>query len=116
YPSITINVNVTQTAPATVTNTAVVGGGGEINLANAPATDVANVVSSADMSLPDAGAPNPVAAGSNITYTQVVTNSGPSAADNATLVATVPANTTFVSLASPAGWPCVTPGVGGTGN
>ena len=87
-----------QSAPATVTNTAVVGGGGEANLLNDTATDTANVVSSADMSVTDAGAPNPVAAGSNITYTQVVTNSGPSAADNATVVATIPANTTFVSF------------------
>jgi uncharacterized repeat protein (TIGR01451 family) len=115
YPSITVNANVAQTAPSTVTNTALVGGGGEINLANDSATDVANVVSSADISVTDAGSPNPVAAGSNITYTQVVTNSGPSAADNATLVATVPANTTFVSIASPAGWSCIGPGVGGIG-
>lgn len=116
YPSITINVNVAQTAPAIVRNSAVVGGGGEINLANDTASDVANVVSSANMGVTNSASPNPVAAGSNITYTQVVTNSGPSAADNATLVATVPANTTFVSIASPAGWTCVTPGVGGTGN
>jgi uncharacterized repeat protein (TIGR01451 family) len=115
YPSITVNANVAQTAPSTVTNTALVSGGGEINLANDSATDVANVVSSADMSVTDAGSPNPVAAGSNITYTQVVTNNGPSAADNATLVATVPANTTFVSITSPAGWSCIGPGVGGTG-
>jgi uncharacterized repeat protein (TIGR01451 family) len=106
YPSITVNANVTQTAPATLTNTAFVSGGGELNLANDSATDVAGVVSSADLSVTESGSPNPVAAGSNITYTAVVTNSGPSAADNATLVATIPANTTFVSIASPAGWTC----------
>ena len=116
YPSITINASVLQTAPATITNTGVVGGGGEANLANDTAADVAVVASSADLSVTDLGSPNPVAAGSNITYTQIVTNSGPSAADNATLVATIPANTTFVSMASPAGWTCVNPGVGGTGN
>jgi len=116
YPSITINANVAQTAPATETNTAVVGGGGEVNLANDTATDVANVVSSADLSVTNTAVPNPVAAGSNITYTQVVTNNGPSAADNATLVEAVPANTTFVSMAAPAGWTCLTPAVGGTGN
>ena len=116
YPSITINANVLQSAPATVTNTGVVGGGGDANLLNDTATDTANVVSSADMSVTDAGAPNPVTAGSNITYTQVVTNSGPSAADNATVVEKIPANTTFVSLISPAGWSCLKPLVGGTGN
>ena len=104
YPSITVNVIVLPTAPATVTNTATVGGGGEANLLNDLASDTANVGSSADMAVTDAGSPNPVAAGANITYTQIVTNNGPSAADNATLVATIPANTTLVSVAAPAGW------------
>jgi uncharacterized repeat protein (TIGR01451 family) len=116
YPSITVIANVLQTAPSTVTNTATVGGGGEINLANDTATNVAAVVSSADLSVTDMAVPNPVAAGSNITYTQVVTNNGPSAADTATLVQAVPANTTFVSISAPAGWICTTPGAGGTGN
>jgi uncharacterized repeat protein (TIGR01451 family) len=116
YPSITITANVAQTAPSTVTNTALVSGGGEINLSNDSATDVANVVSSADLSVANAASPNPVAAAANISYTQVVTNNGPSAADDATLVEAVPANTTFLSIAAPSGWSCVTPGVGGTGN
>jgi uncharacterized repeat protein (TIGR01451 family) len=116
YPSITVTANVLQTAPSTVTNTAIVGGGGEINLANDTATNVTAVVSSADLSITDAASPDPVAAGSNITYTQVVTNNGPSAADTATLVQAVPANTTFVSITAPTGWTCVAPAVGGTGN
>jgi uncharacterized repeat protein (TIGR01451 family) len=116
YPSITVTANVLQTAPSTVTNTAIVGGGGEVNLANDTATNVAAVVSSADLSVTNAASPDPVAAGSNITYTQVITNNGPSAADNATLVEVVPANTTLVSMVAPAGWTCTTPGVGGTGN
>jgi uncharacterized repeat protein (TIGR01451 family) len=117
YASITLSASVLQSAPATVTNTAVVGGGGEGNLLNDTATDTANVISSADMSVTDSGSPSPlVAAGSNITYTQVVTNNGLSAADNATLVATIPANTTLVSLAAPAGWSCLNVGLGATGN
>ncbi len=116
YPSITINANVAQTAPPTETNTAIVGGGGEINLSNDTYTDVANVVSSADLSVTNTASPNPVAAGSNITYTQILTNNGPSAADNASLVEAIPANTTFVSIAAPAGWSCTTPVTGSTGN
>ncbi|MGA8867288.1 MAG: hypothetical protein WB510_09985, partial [Candidatus Sulfotelmatobacter sp.] len=116
YPSLTITANVAQTAPSTVTNTAIVAGGGEINLANDSATDVASVVSSADLSVSNAASPNPATAGGNVTYTQVITNNGPSAADNPTLVEAVPANTTFVSIAAPVGWTCVTPGNGGTGN
>jgi len=116
YPAIMLNALVSQSAPATLTNTAVVGGGGEANLLNDTATDTANVGSSADLGVTDSGSPNPVAAGGNITYTQVVTNSGPSAADNATLVAPIPANTTLVSMTPPTGWSCITPGTGGTGN
>ena len=116
YPSITINATVAQTAPSTVTNIAVVSGGGEVNLSNDTATNVASVISSADLSVTNAAVPDPVAAGSNITYTQVVTDNGPSAADNATLVEPVPANTTFVSMSAPAGWTCLTPSIGATGN
>jgi len=116
YPSITVSVNVTQSAPATVTNIGSISGGGDISPINDTSTDVAGIFSTADMSVTNSASPDPVSAGSNITYTQVVTNSGPSAADNATIVATVPANTTFVSIAVPAGWSCLTPPVGGTGS
>jgi len=116
YPSITIIANVAPTAPSTITNTALVSGGGEINLSNDSATDVATVVSVADLSITNAASPDPVAAGGSITYTQIVTNNGPSAADNAALVEAVPANTTFLSIAAPAGWTCSTPAVGATGN
>jgi uncharacterized repeat protein (TIGR01451 family) len=116
YNPITVTAGISQSAPATLINTAVVGGGGEANLLNDTATDTANVISIADIAVSDAASPNPVAAGSNITYTQVVTNNGPSAADNASLVATIPANTTLVSMTAPAGWTCLTPGPGGTGN
>ncbi len=116
YASITLNATVLQSAPATVTNTATIAGGNDANLLNNVATDVALVVSSADLAVSDAASPNPVAAGSNITYTQIVTNNGPSAADNATLVTAVPLNTTFVSLVGPAGWSCLTPAIGGTGS
>jgi len=74
------------------------------------------VVSVADLSVTNAASPNPVTAGNSITYTQIVTNNGPSAADNATLVEAVPANTIFLSISSPAGWSCATPSSGGTGN
>lgn len=116
YPSIALSASVSQSAPVTLTNTAEVGGGNEANLLNDLATDTASVGSTADMSVTDAETPNPVAAGSNITYTQVVTNNGPSAADNATVVATIPANTTLASFTAPAGWSCLNAAVGATGN
>ncbi len=61
----------------------------------------------ADLSVTNAGSPNPVTAGSNITHTQSVTNTGPAAAAAPKFVETLPANTTSVSLTGPAGWTCV---------
>ncbi len=115
YPSITLNAIVSQASPATLVNTDIVAGGGEANLLNDTAMDTASVVSTADIAVTDFGSPDPVTAGSNITYTLMVTNNGPSAADNTTLVVPIPANTTFVSFAAPAGWTCTNPNTG-TGN
>ena len=116
YPSITLIANVSQAAPPSLTNTATVAGGGEANLLNDSATDVANVGSTADLSMSDSASPSSTSAGSDITYTQVLTNIGPSAADNATLIAPIPPNTTFVAFTAPAGWTCTTPAPGSTGN
>jgi uncharacterized repeat protein (TIGR01451 family) len=116
YPAITLNALVSQSAPATLTNIAAISGGGEANLTNDTSTDVALVVSSADMAVTLAASPNPVTSGSNITYTVVATDNGPSAADNATMIVAAPTNTTFVSLTTPAGWSCQVPNVGSVGN
>ena len=45
-------------------------------------------------------------AGSNITYTQVVTNNGPAASPNTSVTESLPANTSFVSATGPTGWAC----------
>jgi uncharacterized repeat protein (TIGR01451 family)/fimbrial isopeptide formation D2 family protein len=61
--------------------------------------------------------PDPVAAGANITYTQLFTNIGPNATDQTiTITETIPPNTTFVSFTPPANFSCTgVPAVGGTG-
>ncbi len=115
YPSITLNVNVAQTAPAVVTNTATIGGGNEDYLGNDTATDTAQVISTADLAAGIVDSPDPVAAGNNITYTISASDLGPSAADNATMVFPIPANTTFASVTPPSGWSCASPAVGSTG-
>jgi uncharacterized repeat protein (TIGR01451 family) len=69
----------------------------------------------ADMRVTNVGAPDPVTAGNNITYTQIATNGGAANASTVTFSGATPANTTFVSLPVPVGWGCVTPAVGGTG-
>jgi uncharacterized repeat protein (TIGR01451 family) len=116
YSPITVSTLVSQTAPMTITNIATTSGGGEANLLNDSAIDIANVGSTADLAMSDAGSPNPVAAGSNITYTQIVTNNGPSAADNATMVTSIPGNMAFVSMTVPSGWTCASPPVGSFGS
>jgi uncharacterized repeat protein (TIGR01451 family) len=115
YPSITINGSVGQTTLDTIVNTATVNGGGEFYLLNDSATDTTTASSIADVSVTSTDSPDPVNAGSNITYSQVVANAGPSDAGNASFSTTVPANTGFQSIAVPSGWSCVTPAIGSAG-
>lgn len=69
----------------------------------------------ADLSITKTDSPDPVVAGTNLTYTVTVTNSGPDAATTASWSDTLPAGTTFVSLGAPGGWSCTTPAVGAGG-
>ncbi|MFA6954716.1 MAG: Calx-beta domain-containing protein [Thermoanaerobaculia bacterium] len=82
---------------------------------NESATATTTVATSADLSVTKVDTPDPVDAGSNITYTVTATNAGPSNAASVTLGDTLPAGTTFVSLSSPGGWSCSTPSVGSAG-
>lgn len=59
--------------------------------------------------------PDPVNAGSNITYTGTVTNAGPDAAPNTTLTIALHSNLLFQSLSAPSGFSCTTPAVGANG-
>ena len=98
------------TAGTIITDTATAASSGrDTNLANNSATSTIAVASGtqADLSVTNAGSPNPVTAGNNITYTQSVTNNGPATANAPVLTETLPANTTGVSLTGPAGWTCV---------
>src|SRR4029077_17734829 len=78
--------------------------------------DVVATALQADLITSNSAAPASVAAGSNVTYTQSVTNNGPAAATAVTFTQTTPPNTNFQSITTPAGWTCGTqPPVGGTG-
>lgn len=70
----------------------------------------------ADLEVTKTADDDPVIAGNNETYHISVTNNGPDTANNVSLTDALPANTTFVSLAAPGGWTCVTPAVGTNGN
>ena len=112
---------VAQTAPntpaGTLSNTAVVAPQSPLDPTPGNNTAISNTtVVLADVAVTKNGAPATVAAGSNITWTIVVTNNGPADATNVTLHDALPANTTFVSLGQTgAPWSCTTPAVGSNG-
>jgi uncharacterized repeat protein (TIGR01451 family) len=86
------------------------------SITETPGTQSGAYCAGADLAVTNAGSPNPVIPGNNITYTQTVTNNGPLDAINASFSEAVPGNTTFQSLAVATGWSCTTPAIGGTGN
>jgi uncharacterized repeat protein (TIGR01451 family) len=113
--TLTVAVDPSVAAGSTITNSATVTStSAEGNSGNETDTSTTTVAAAADLTVTKADSPDPVTAGSNITYTIDVSNAGPSWAVDAQLLDTLPANTTFVSLSSP-GWTCTTPAVGGTG-
>ena len=66
----------------------------------------------ADLSVSKTDDPDPVVAGSELTYTLTLSNAGPDAAVNVTLTDGMPAQSTFVSFTAPAGFTVTTPEVG----
>ncbi|HXX45134.1 MAG TPA: C25 family cysteine peptidase [Candidatus Acidoferrales bacterium] len=101
------------TANGTVITDTVNAKGNNTGTATATATVT---VATADLSMTQVVSARAVAPGATITYTETVTNNGPSAATGAVLYQQTPPNTTFVSMTPPAGWTCPTvPGGGGTG-
>ena len=75
----------------------------------------AGLVQAADLAITKSASPGLINPGGNLTYTIKVTNGGPDSALSVVLSDAIPVSTTFVSLASPAGWTCVTPAPGGVG-
>lgn len=69
----------------------------------------------ADLTITKSASPDPVDAGSNITYTLTATNNGPSSALSITMADELPAEATFQALEAPPDWACTTPNVGETG-
>ncbi len=67
------------------------------NAATVLANTNVTVTSTAVLSLTETGAPNPVAAGTDLVYTLAYGNNGTDTATAASIVAAVPGNTTFVS-------------------
>lgn len=82
---------------------------------NSETEDTAYVTPDAELAITNADAPDPVAPGGTITYTQVVTNNGPDTPSLTTVSQTLPASVGFVSINNTGGFTCATPAVGASG-
>jgi len=109
YPPITLLVRVSPDAPATLTNTATVSGGGDVTPANNTATDPTTINPSPDLSITNSHAPEPFIAGQTGTYTLTVNNVGHAPTSGTVTVSDfMPLGLTVTAINGP-GWSCNVP-------
>jgi uncharacterized protein len=105
--TLVISVDANVAAGTVVSNNASVSTGSpDTNPMNNSSTAQFTVVAESDMSITLTDTPDPVTAGTNLTYTATVTNGGPSDATGVTITLPVPANTSFVSGTVSGGGSC----------
>ena len=105
-PAIALTMNVAANAPASVTNTATVSGGGESNIVNDGASDVTAIVQVADLTLSATHVGSFVQGQAGAIYTVTPSNNGPGpTTGTVTVVDTLPGGLTATSLAGN-GWSC----------
>ncbi|HVF42398.1 MAG TPA: hypothetical protein VM936_05290 [Pyrinomonadaceae bacterium] len=105
YPAITVTVNVSTTAPSSVTNTASVSGGGQTNTSNDSANDPTNINGVPDLVVAKTHSGN-FRRGSTGTYTLTASNAGGAPTGGLVTVSdTLPAGLT-PSTQSGTGWTC----------
>ena len=112
YGSVTLTVDVASDAPASVTNTATISGGGDVNPANNAATDVTTILpgsSQVDLAVTKTDGQTTYTPGTAISYTITVTNAGPATATGFSIADNVPATINGVSVT------CVVTGTGNCG-
>ena len=106
YPPITLTVAVAANAPASVTNTAIVFGGGEINPSNNTATDPTTITAGPDLTITKSHTGNFTQGQTGATYTLTVSNTGGSpTSGSVTVTDNVPIGLVPTSAAG-AGWTC----------
>jgi uncharacterized repeat protein (TIGR01451 family) len=104
YPALTLTVSIASTAPATITNTATVAGGGEVNSANNSATDVSPIIQVADLAIAMSATGN-FSPGGTATYLITVANVGRAATTGTvTVVDVLPAGLSYAGPAAVNGW------------
>ena len=114
-----IVVSVSPSATGTITNNATAATtSNDPNTANntGTATTTVNAIDS-DLGVTKSDSPDPVNAGSNLTYAINLSSNGVTFGSTGAVVTdAVPANTTFVSASAPPDWTVTAPAPGGTGN
>jgi uncharacterized repeat protein (TIGR01451 family) len=110
----TVTVDVAASVPdgTVLSNTAtIVSNAIDEDQSDNSATETTDVVAEADLVVTKTDDPDPVLAGSELTYTIEVTNDGPSDAQNVEIEDVLPPQTEFKSATPSAGGACVTPPV-----
>ncbi len=97
---VVLNVPSTVTASSITATSSVAATTSDPVSSNNSTTVVTSVNVACDLTVTNSGTPSPVTAGSNITYTQTITNNGPANCSTGTFTEATPANTTFVSVAA----------------
>src|SRR5205085_3493942 len=107
YPAITVTVNVTNNAAASITNSVSASGGGQTNTSNDTATDATTVTQLPDLTIAKSHSGNFTQGQTGATYSITVTNSGFAATSGTvTVTDTLPAGLTATGI-SGSGWTCV---------
>ena len=100
YPLITLTVNVANIAPASVTNSGIVSGGGDPTPDTDP--DPTTITSlKADVAITKTANPTVVSYGDTVTYTLTAKNFGPGTAQNVVVTDALPSGVSFVSADAP---------------
>ena len=107
YSALTVTVNVANNAPATVTNSATVSGGGDTNASNSTASDPTSIVQLPDLTLSLVHGGTFTQGQTGATYVLSVTNVGASPTSGVvTVTDTLPSGLARTGLAGN-GWSCV---------
>ncbi len=110
YPAITLTVSVQPNAPASVTNTATVFGGGEVNPSNNTASDPTTITAGPNLTITKSHTPGNFTQSQTGTYTLTVSNTGASPTSGPISVTdSLPTGLTSTA-ATGAGWSCTAGG------
>ncbi|HUR99931.1 MAG TPA: hypothetical protein VMZ26_17840, partial [Pyrinomonadaceae bacterium] len=105
--TVLVHVDVTAQTPQTVNDTATVTTGSvDGNPGNNQAGGSLVFLGAADLSITKSDSPDPVVAGTNLTFTMTVTNNGPSAANNVVASDLLPPTLSLVSVSGSGGASC----------